>query len=189
MTTDPESDDDLAESLEPSKSQRKRDALEVRGLAEQLVGLSSQKRANLRLSPELENAVEQCPPTRMRGARKRHLQFISKLLRNTSDPELLKERLEDPDGPKPDTRHHESMRDRLMESFTDNADELRANYPSIDLQQTRQLIRKAIAEKNDDTGPIPNQTSDDSHTTNPQPTTKRDGASSRSLLQLLIRNY
>ncbi len=176
--------DSFIDNVEPSKSQRKREALEVRNLAGILVELSANKRAHLQLSAEIESAISQCPPARMRGARKRHLQFISKLLRNHSDPEQVRHMLDNPISIQPDHSQHESMRDRLIESFTAHADELRTKYPAVDMQQARQLVRKANTGKNAQPASVLQTGEPDSATgaaTQPSRAT-----AARSLLNLLI---
>ncbi len=138
-------DEESLDELEPSKSQRKRDALEVRVIAERLTQMQARKLDQLPLSEQVRYAVDQCPPPAARGARKRQLQFISKLLRKSDSIDQIQQRLENPDQPTSNLQH-ETMCSNLLASFADHADELRQNYPGINLQQVRQLVRNAANE-------------------------------------------
>ncbi len=134
------------DDLEPSKSQRKRESDEIREFARQLTCLPPRKLKKLPLPVEIEDAIKKCPPVSTRGAHKRHLQYISKLLRKSGVASDLMEILANPQGsgPKPASAH-ETMREKLLTALPDYVDELRQNYPSADLQQVRQLVRQANA--------------------------------------------
>ena len=139
------SEDLQPDDLEPSKSQRKRESDEIREFARQLTCLPPRKLKKLPLPIEIEDAIKKCPPVSTRGAHKRHLQYISKLLRKSGIASDLMEILENPLGsPKPASAH-ETMREKLLTALPDYVEELRQNYPSADLQQVRQLVRQANA--------------------------------------------
>jgi ribosome-associated protein len=131
------------EDLEPeiSKSQRKRDADEIRDFAARLVQEKKQTLNRLPLSDEIRDAIAKCPAQSTRGAYKRHIQYISKLIRKTGDFETLTDLLDNPQVP--DANPHEKMCLQLIDSFTSHADALREAYPAVSLQQARQLARAA----------------------------------------------
>ena len=66
-----------------SKSQRKREAQELKSLAGQLIGLSKARLTQVPLEGAVREAVEEARQIRSHVARKRQLQFIAKLLRRT----------------------------------------------------------------------------------------------------------
>ena len=81
----------------PSKSQKKRDALALQALGERLVELPPHQLAQLVLPQPLRDAVETARAISARGGRKRQLQYIGKLMRET-DPEPIRAALARIDG-------------------------------------------------------------------------------------------
>ncbi len=71
----------------PSKSQRKREATALQDLGEQLVKLTPAQLRRVPLPDELLAAVRTAQATPQRGAHKRQLQLIGKLMRRLDDPE------------------------------------------------------------------------------------------------------
>lgn len=142
------SDDDNTEhdsdQLEPSKSQRKREADKVRDFARLLTTLPKTRLKSLSLPEEIMEAIRSCPPASTRGAHKRHLMFISKLMRKTERVDEWRAQLESP-ALKSKDDSHEIMRDKLVQAFAEHVDELREHYPTANLQQVRQLIRQINA--------------------------------------------
>lgn len=145
------------DDLEPSKSQRKREADEVRDFARLLTTLPSRKLKKLPLPIDIEEAIKKCPPTSTRGAHKRHLQFISKLLRKSGIADELMEVLENPQGMIVKRESiHDTMCEKLLTALPDHVDEFRQNYPAADFQQVRQLVRQANAQVDIDPQEEPN---------------------------------
>jgi len=66
-----------------SKSQRKREAQELKSLAAELIGLSKARLERVPMEDSIREAVEEARLIRSHVARKRQLQFIAKLLRRT----------------------------------------------------------------------------------------------------------
>lgn len=172
-----EAPDESTEALEPSKSQRKREADEIRDFARDLTTLPPRKLKILALPPDIEEAIRKCPPTSTRGAHKRHLQFISKLLRKNGDVDEIKSRLENPpvlaannDQP------HKDMRDALIAEFADNVETLKQAYPTANLQKVRQLVRQANAAES---------TNSEDETKNNTTARKKAEKARKSLLALL----
>ncbi|MDG4554650.1 MAG: ribosome biogenesis factor YjgA [Candidatus Competibacter sp.] len=71
----------------PSKSQRKRDATALQDLGEHLVKLTPTQLRRVPLSEDLLAAVRTAQAIPQRGARKRQLQWIGKLMRRLDDLE------------------------------------------------------------------------------------------------------
>ena len=71
----------------PSKSQRKREATALQDLGEQLVKLTSAQLRRVPLPDDLLSAVRAAQAITQRGAHKRQLQLIGKLMRRLDDPE------------------------------------------------------------------------------------------------------
>ncbi|MBL8254263.1 MAG: DUF615 domain-containing protein [Candidatus Competibacter sp.] len=71
----------------PSKSQRKREATALQDLGEQLVELTSAQLKRIPLPEELLAAIKATQAMSQRGARKRQLQFIGKLMRQLDEQE------------------------------------------------------------------------------------------------------
>ena len=160
-----------SETTEPeSKSQRKRDAHQITELARQLVAMKPKALAALPLDPDIREAVRHCAEIRSHGARKRQLHFVSKLLRSSDNLDGLKVKLSKPAmrkagkaeaemtqpgladanaRPEPEQKNqpqinpHLTFRNQLLTDFAGMVDALRKNYPDIELQRVRQLVRNA----------------------------------------------
>ena len=138
-----------ADDATVSKSQRRRDALEIKSLAARLIGLSPSRLARIPLDDGLRAAVDQARAIRSNVARKRQLQFVAKLLRR-EDPEPIREALEalGADARQLTARQHrtEAWRDRLLAEGDGALAELLARRPEADAQPLRQLMRQAARE-------------------------------------------
>ena len=66
-----------------SKSQRKREAHALQALGESLVKLNKSALSQIPLSDDLRNAIEEAQHLSQRGALKRQLQYIGKLMRQS----------------------------------------------------------------------------------------------------------
>ena len=73
----------------PSKSQRKREALALQDLGETLVTLKPAQLDKMPLPEKLREAVLAARQMNQRGARKRQLQYIGRLMREI-DPEPIR---------------------------------------------------------------------------------------------------
>jgi ribosome-associated protein len=146
-----ESDDEF---LAPSKSQRKRDAHEIRDLGSELAALGEAERGRIPLSDDIRIEIDKLIATRAHGARKRQLGFLAKQLRR-HDLQPIYEALE---AIRQTARSHtlshhlvEEWRDKLLGleplSSTEALTLFLAQYPNADRQRLRQLQRKAIAER------------------------------------------
>jgi len=133
----------------PSKSQRRREALEVRSLAARLIGLRPALLAQVPLDERVSEAISEAQRIRSNVARKRQLQFVAKLLRNT-DLEPIAQALQDFERTARQTsaRQHraEAWRDCLLAGGDPALGELLHQRHDSDAQLIRQLIRKARQE-------------------------------------------
>lgn len=138
------------EPLPLSRSARKRDAEGLQKLGEQLVELSAAQLQDIPLSPELVDAVRLAQRIGERGGRRRQLQLIGKLMRQ-EDPEPIREalaRLEHRSAAAIAEHHQaERWRERLLTEGDTALSEFVAQYPAVDRQQLRQLVRTAKQEQ------------------------------------------
>jgi ribosome-associated protein len=129
-----------------SKSQRRRDALEVRSLAARLIAVSPALLARVPLDDPVRAAISEAHRIRANVARKRQLQYVAKLLRR-ADPEPIVQALQDleQEGRQATARQHraEAWRDRLLEAGDPALGELIHQRQDGDAQAIRQLVRRA----------------------------------------------
>jgi ribosome-associated protein len=131
-----------------SKTQRKRQMEALQSLGARLVALNEERLARMDLPEALRDAVEEARRLRSRGALRRQLQYIGRLMRGV-DPEPIRARLASWEG---NTREHsawlhrlERLRERLMENDL-ALEELVREHPGADLQRLRSLARGARRE-------------------------------------------
>jgi ribosome-associated protein len=151
---DPEHD---SETDEVSRSQKRREALDVLKLAHALVDLSDAQLARVPLSDELRDEVVRARAITQQIARKRQTQFLAKHLRRREDElEPIRAMLEhgrDRAHRETATLHRiEQWRDRLIAEGDDALTELLQLFPQMDRQQPdrqhlRQLARLARSER------------------------------------------
>lgn len=139
-----------------SKSQRRRDALELKSLARDLIAMSPSQLARVPLDEPLRAAIEDARSIRSHGAGKRQLQFVAKLLRR-SDPEPITQALDAlaNDSRQLTARQHraEAWRDHLIGGGDPAVSDLLRQRPGADAQAIRQCIRKARSEADRDKPP------------------------------------
>ena len=145
-------DEDTGEFLSPSRSQNRRDALDVLALGETLTALSAAQLARLPIPEELLPHIRETQRMTSHGARKRP--FLAKQMRRQDDEVLdaIRDALsKDGDAGKRETaalHRAETVRDGLMGDDGDVAmTELLAAHPGADRQKLRQLVRNAHEER------------------------------------------
>ena len=152
------SEDD--DSSAPSKSQRKRDAHEVRDLGAELAALGASERARVPIPEDILREIAKLNAAKAHGARKRQLGFLAKQLRR-HDVQPMLDALE---AIRQNARSHtlshhlmEQWRDKLLGldeiSAAEALTQFLAEYPDADRQRLRQLQRKAITEREADRPP------------------------------------
>ena len=132
-----------------SKSQRRREALETRSLASELIKLSAARLGRVPLDDAVRSAIMEARQIRSHVAGKRQLQYVAKLLRRI-DPEPIIQTLEEFDGEARQLtgRQHrtEAWRDFLLESGDPAVGVLMQQHNDVDTQAIRQLIRNTHKE-------------------------------------------
>ncbi|RMG56208.1 MAG: DUF615 domain-containing protein, partial [Gammaproteobacteria bacterium] len=143
-----EIDDDYPE--EKSKSQLKREAHALQALGEALVALPLKQLEQIPMEDSLREAVMDCRAITQRGARKRQLQYIGKLMRGI-DAQPIQSALEAlrARGQRETHRLHllEQWRDRLLEEGDAALGEALEAFPAAERQPLRQLVRNARRER------------------------------------------
>ena len=146
-------DEDTGEFLSPSRSQQRRDALEVLELAEKLASLTPTQLAKLPIPEDLLPHLEHTRKITAHIARKRQLAFLAKQMRREDDEalEAIRDAL-DEDGVaarrEVAAMHRvEAWRERLLADGDAALAELLEEHPAADRQHLRQLVRNANEEK------------------------------------------
>lgn len=154
MHDDPTQDDEpLDETLEPSRSQLRREALDIFKLAETLAALNDAELARVPLNDELRDEVLRTRAIKSHIAHKRQAQFLAKQLRKLDDEEIeairraLAQDREKAHRETAATHRIEVWRDRLIEEGDEALAELMASHALADRQHLRQLARNALAER------------------------------------------
>lgn len=137
----------------PSRSQLRREALDVLKLAHTLADLSDAQLARVPLSNDIREEVQRARAVRQQIARKRQTQFLAKQLRKLDDAEIepIRAALDhDKDHARRETatlHQIESERERLLAGGDDALNALVAEHPHADRQHLRQLARQARSER------------------------------------------
>lgn len=137
------------ETLEVSKSQRKREAHELLELAKQLISMPDSRLKKLPLDDELRSEVDFARNIRAHGARKRQLMTVGKMLRQRDNDELLDavNNIDQKNRRENARFHHiEAWRDHLVAGTDKELSELLDQSPGANAQTLRQLIRNAKKE-------------------------------------------
>ena len=134
----------------PSKSQLKRDSQALQDMGSQLVDMPEGKLQKFDLPENLRDAIYEARRLKSREAKRRHLQYIGKLMR-TVDIDLIIHTLEKMDHQSQTYRQHfaqlEGWRDRLINQGSPAIEDFIQQYPQADRQQLRNLQRQANREK------------------------------------------
>ncbi|KAA3629710.1 MAG: DUF615 domain-containing protein [Proteobacteria bacterium] len=133
-----------------SKSQVKREMLAVQKLGEELVGLSSSELARIALPEDLREAIDLARRLPQRGAHKRQLQYIGRLMRGVDCEPIQQDldRLRNRDAAQTAQLHRiERWRDRLLDEGDSALEVLFVHHPLLDRQHLRQLLRNAHKEQ------------------------------------------
>ena len=152
MMHDHEPEEELR-SDEPSRSQRRREALDVLKLAQTLADLSDAQLALVPLADELRAEVVRTRAVTQQIARKRQSQYLAKQMRKLDDAELdaIRAALEhDREHARRETaalHRVEQWRERLIGEGDAALSELLQQFPSADRQHLRQLVRNARIER------------------------------------------
>ena len=145
MTKSPDTSD-----LNPSKSQRKRDMKEIQEIGKQLAEIPEYLLEKINMDSELTNAVILARRLENNKSNARLFRFIGKLL-SQMDLTEIKHFIDTYNLQKQtsNTAFHnlEKWRDRLVKDGDSVLDELLVEFPDLDRQHLRQLIRNAQKEE------------------------------------------
>ncbi|HAZ80888.1 MAG TPA: DUF615 domain-containing protein [Porticoccaceae bacterium] len=133
----------------PSKSQLKRDSHALQAMGQELVEMPEGKLQKFNLPDALKDAIYEARRLKSREAKRRHLQYIGKLMR-ISDIDNIQETLEKMDHQSLTYRQHfqrlEAWRDSLINEGNQAIENFLSDYPMADRQQLRNLQRQANRE-------------------------------------------
>ena len=144
---------ETGEFLSPSRSQQRREALEVIELAWQVSELTAQQIARLSVPERLIPHIDETRRIPSHGAHKRQLQFLAKQMRREDDEtlEAIRDALDSSgEAARLETamlHRAEAWRERLMADGDAALTELLDEYPHANRQHLRQLARNAHEEK------------------------------------------
>ena len=146
-------DDETGEFLSPSRSQNRREALEVLALGEKLVSLTEAQLSKLPVPESLLPHIRECKRITAQIAHKRQLQYLAKQMRREDDEVL--EAIRDALDEKGEAARREvaamhrieTWRERLLEGGDTALAELLDEQPEADRQVLRQLVRNTLEER------------------------------------------
>ncbi len=141
--------------VRPNKSALKREHHKVQKLAEDLIQLPESKL--LKLIDNEAIIKHLLLGKRLKaGAYRRHIKFLANQLLSL-DEEVLMGLLEDDKDKEKKLNQHfhrlENIRDRLINEGNEALNELLSQYPQLDRQQLRNLIRQAVKEQENKSPP------------------------------------
>ena len=137
----------------PSRSQRRREALAVFDLGEQLVALPPSRLAAIELPDDVRAEIANVRRIDARIARKRQLGFLAKLMRRHGDEAFAAARAALGNDRAQQHREAaglhrlESLRERLLAEGDGALEPLLDAHPQADRQHLRALIRQARSER------------------------------------------
>ncbi len=146
-------DEETGEFLGASRSQQRREALDVLALAERLSALSTSQLAKLPLPEALLPHIADTRRITSHIAHKRQLAFLAKQMRREDDEVLdaIRDALDaGGEAARQETallHRAEHWRERLLEEGDAALAELIEVHPSADRQQLRQLVRNTLDER------------------------------------------
>ena len=136
--------------LPASKSQMKRDALEMKSLAARLLELSASQLRRVPLENDVLLAIGEAHKFRSHGARRRQLQYLAKLIRRTDSAVIIaaiEEIQTEARGLTARQHRAEAWRERLLQQGDTALGELLQQHSGVDMQHLRRLIRNARQEE------------------------------------------
>lgn len=136
----------------PSKSQLKRDMTALQKLGAELIAEPRERVKRVPMPEDVRDAILECQQITDHEGRRRQLQYVGKKMRTLEDEEVALIRRTIDSWKQPSRAETAAMhaierrRDKLLAD--DNAlTELRGQYPDLDVQQMRTMIRNARREQ------------------------------------------
>lgn len=140
---------DWDEIPEKSKTQVKKEMHALQSLGEDLCKLNKDQLAKIPLPDTLLRAIQEAPKVKTNSARRRHMQFVGRLMRE-ADYEAIQAAYQ---ALMQVSEQHvqqfhlaETWRDRLLAGGDAEISEFVLDFPDADRQQLRQLVRLAAQE-------------------------------------------
>lgn len=133
-----------------SKTQMKREMTALQDLGVAISELNAEQQASIPMDDKLRLAIEETKRITHKNARKRHMQYIGKLMR-ASDFDAIQEAYDkiEQDAVRLTRQHHiiEQWRDELVDpNNRDAVERFIEKYPVVERQQLNQLVRSAQKE-------------------------------------------
>lgn len=150
MTQDIPTFSDESADERPSKSQLKREMHALQTLGEQIIAMTPTERARFPLSEDMLAAVEETSRIRSHEGRRRHMQYVGKLMRreDLAAIQAVFDEIEQEQRHRDLAFHRlEKWRDRLIEEGDTAVEAFIEEHPEVDRQALRQLIRNAKSER------------------------------------------
>jgi ribosome-associated protein len=147
----PQNDDE--EDFGPSRSEQRRNALDMLKLANQLVELPPSRIPKLNLPEDIIDEIGRTRKVTAHIARKRQMAYLAKMMRRHGDEAFTDARAalgEDRDRQRQEAAHMhrlEAAREKLLEGGDAALGELFDKHPELDRQHLRSLVRQARAER------------------------------------------
>ena len=157
MKNNQDFDAEEEEIIYVSKSEMKRDMLELQALGEAIVKLSPGQFVTIPIEDvTLADAIETARRIKHREGLRRQMQYIGKLMRKIDISDIAAAHQKLLDGRKQEAQafHQlEQWRDQLIENGPNSIEEVVSKFPQADRQHLRQLIMQAAKEKKNNKPP------------------------------------
>ena len=132
----------------PSKTQKKREAAEIQNLGVELTLMQPNELDRLGLDPKLRQTIAEYQKLpNARGARKRQIQFIGKIMRSF-DVDVIKKRITALRAANNKPQEERSLTEELVEKITTGGDtiinELIASYRNLERLKLRKFQREIL---------------------------------------------
>jgi len=136
----------------PSKSQLKREMTALQELGEELVAQPKERVKRVPMPEDVRDAILECQKIKDHEGRRRQMQYVGKKMRTLEEDEIaaIQKVLDSWKGAsKAETAAMHALERRREKLLADDnaLTELKAQYPQIDVQQLRTLIRNARKEQ------------------------------------------
>jgi len=133
-----------------SKSQKKREADTLQKLGVDFVALNLEQLDRLSLPPVLKQAILDAKQMKSHGAVRRQAQLIGKLMRLADSEAIIEsygQLMAEASATNAEFHTIEVWRTRLINEGNEALTEFVEAHPLVDIQQLRQLIKKAVDEQ------------------------------------------
>ena len=143
-------DREKEEPFEKSRTQLKKEALDLQKTGEKLVALSGEQLQRIDLPAVLLRAVGEAKTMKSHGARRRQMQYIGSLMRKIEVAPIEHAIQTIEQGAYDQARAFrkiEAWRDRLVDGDDDLMETISSSHPHVDRQRFGHLVRSARKEK------------------------------------------